>query len=56
MTYEKQFDSIDELDAFVEFQKRENGLEFHWDRVSKRAWIECNEETNHELVEADTHS
>jgi len=53
MKYTKLFDTIEALDAFVEFQAKENDLHFYWDRVAKRAWIDVDEDTYCELEAAD---
>jgi hypothetical protein len=51
--FEKWFENNDELTEFVEFMKTENDLEFHYDRVQKRVWIETDEETAAHLSEMD---
>jgi len=51
--FEKWFEDNDELTEFVEFMKTENDLEFHYDRVQKRVWIETDEETASQLSEMD---
>jgi len=51
--FEKWFEDNDELTEFLEFMKDENALEFHFDRVQKRVWIETDEYTAAWLNEMD---
>jgi hypothetical protein len=53
--YQRDFETIDDLDDFVLFQQQENGLTFHWDRVRKTAWIITDEETEASLYEEEIH-
>ena len=53
MKYTKKFASLDELNAFVDFHKKETGLLFSTDSELKTAWIEVAEEVYLELERAD---
>ncbi len=53
MKYSKKFSSLDELNIFVDFHKKETGLQFSSDRELKTAWIEADEIVCQELMYAD---
>lgn len=36
--FEQYFDTVEALDNFVDFHKKENDLEFNWDKVKRRVW------------------
>ena len=52
MEFSITFDTVEELDDYVEFHKRESGLDFQWDRIRKEAWITASVDTVRELEEA----
>jgi len=51
--YVREFDSTDDLDKFLVFQSRENGLTFEFNKVTKRAWLVTDEQTAQELKTAE---
>ena len=53
MEYTKNFASLEDLGAFVQFHLEETGLLFFFDKELKTAWIEADERVCGELKRAD---
>ena len=47
--FKKTFDSVEELDAFVEAFKLARGIEFQWNRLERAAWLWCDSCLHREL-------
>ncbi|MCA1945004.1 MAG: hypothetical protein LDL30_06935 [Desulfovibrio sp.] len=47
--YKKQFETVEELDAFVCAFRLLRGIEFCWNRLERTAWLWCDRELYREL-------
>ncbi len=50
--FKMTFDTVEELDAFVNYFSLVRGIEFRWNRVDRTAWLYCEKGLYHELQAA----